>query len=73
MTDMTLKTINRYLQQEIQSAKKLDAEGELSNELNKKRLIGYLCSVAIQGRKADIEERLERIERMLEDEKNQTA
>lgn len=65
-SDMTLKTINRYLQKEIQEARKLDAEGDISKELNKKRLIGYLCSVAIQGRKADIEERLEKVERILE-------
>gem|GEM_PF-4338384 len=70
---MTLKTINRYLQREIQEARNIDTEGDVSKELNKKRLIGYLCSVAIQGRRADIEERLERLERIMENEKDNAA
>jgi hypothetical protein len=67
MTAMTLKTINKYLQTEILDAKKLDTAGDVDKEIAKKRMIGYLCSVAIQGRKADIEERLEILEKKFEE------
>ena len=70
MTAMTLKTINKYLQTEILDAKKLDTGGDVDKEIEKKRMIGYLCSVAIQGRKADIEERLEILEKRMDEERS---
>lgn len=66
-SDMTLKTINRYIQKDIQELKKIDCGDDTELELKVKRALGYLYSVAIQGRKADNEERLDAIEERLDD------
>ena len=64
MRDMTLVTINRKLHKQINAAEKLDTGNEFEKEIQKIRLVGYLCSVATQNRKADIEDRLEYLEKL---------
>ena len=73
MTDMTLKTINRYIQRDIQELKRIEYGEDVELQLKVKRTLGYLYSIAIQGRRADIEERLEAIEKVIANEKDNAA
>ncbi len=65
MRDMTLMTINRKLHKQINAAEKLDTGNDFEKEVQKIRLVGYLCSVATQNRKSDVEERTEYLEKLL--------
>jgi hypothetical protein len=64
MRDLTLKSINRHIQKDIADLKKIETDDD-ELTLKIKRTLGYLYSVAIQGRKADIEQRLDNLEAVI--------
>ena len=74
MKDLTMRTLLRKIQREINTIQKLDTETHDSKEMkmliDKARTLGYLISVASQIlEKHELEKRIEHIEKAIEEMK----